>query len=116
MYTRKWKPSKAKAKEFAIEMKLIEEFCCENGISYSRAMDSYYFTLNGTNYRVSNHTMEASNAHAFNDLGEQVREKYHGQDDFAGLTCITASKTRIIEIYNNLKAGKVLDKRGNIKD
>lgn len=116
MYRRKWKASKTKAKEFAIEMKRIEEFCCENGISYSRTMDSYYFTLNGINYRVSNHTMETSNAHAYNDFGEQVREKYHSENDFEELTCITASKTRIIEIYNNLKDGKILDKRGYIKD
>ena len=116
MYKRKWKPSKTKAREFAIEMKSIEDFCYQNGISYSRSMDSYYFILNGINYRVSNHTMKTSNAHAYNEFGEQVREKYHNKNDFENLVCITASKTRIIEIYNNLKLGKALDKRGYIKD
>lgn len=116
MYKRKWKPSKTKAKEFAIEMENIKEFCYENGISHSKTMDSYYFTLDGIYYRVSNHTMETSNVHAYNDFGEQVREKYHNKDDFENLVCITAGKTRIIEIYNNLKDGKILDKRGYIKD
>lgn len=113
-YRRKWKPSKTKAREFANRMNDIDNFCFEHGIIQSKSSDSYYFTINVVKYRVSNHTMETSNKHACNDLGMQVRDKYHSEYDFENLTCITASKTRIIEIYNNLKAGKKLDKRGRV--
>lgn len=115
---RKWKPSKTAAREYAQKMDTIEAFCNENGISYSRTMDSYYFALNGQKYRVSNHTIKASNNKAYRldeATGEmvQVRERYHTDDD--GLICFTASKTRIPEIYAALKAGKALDKRGYVK-
>lgn len=112
MAYRKWKPSKTAVKEFAQKMDEIDDFCSKHGITASRTNDSYYFCLNGKNYRVSNHTIEASNKKAFNALGEQVRDTYHGgRDD--NTVYITASKTRIIEIYNDIKAGYQLDKRGN---
>jgi len=114
MYKRKWKPSKTKAKEFHKTMDEIEKLFNKNGISFSISMDSYYFNIDGINYRVSNHTIETSNNKAFNEFGEQVREKYHNINS-NNLVCITASKTRIIEIYNNLKSGQVLDKRGYVK-
>lgn len=114
MYNRKWKPSKTKVKEYVSQMEDIRKFCDENGISYSKSMDSYYFTLNNNRYRVSNHTMETSNYKAYNYLGEQVREKYHTPDDFENLICFTASKTRIKEIYTNLQKGKQLNKRGYV--
>lgn len=47
-----YKPNKAKRTQFAKEMKEIEEFCTQNGIITSKNNDSYYFTPNGTNYRV----------------------------------------------------------------
>lgn len=94
----------------------INEFCVKNGIDQSRSSDSYYFTINGQEYRVSNHSVESSNRRAFNSLGEKVREEYHSGGRENDVIYIHASKTRIIEIYENLKAGKVLDGRGNIKD
>ena len=109
----KWRPSKTAAREYAKTMNDIENFCRENGISASRSSDSYYFTINGIRYRVSNHTIAASNRGMYDSMtGEKIRESYHDPD--ADLVCITASKTRIIEIYNNLAAGKKLDKRGNV--
>lgn len=93
----------------------IRDFCTKNNISYAR--DSYYFTIDDKKYRVSNHTIEASNAGAYRTdeiTGErvQVREKYHaGEED---IICITASKLRIKEIYNNLLDGYKLSKRGYI--
>ena len=108
----KFRFSKTKKREFANKMTEIEQFCVDNGISSSMSMDSYYFTINGLKYRVSNHTIAASNRKAFSFTGEQVREKYHRNDE--EYICITAGKTRIIEIYNDLKAGKKLDKRGNV--
>ena len=62
MYKRKWHPSKSAKAEFKNKMTEIEDFCNKNGIDRSVRNDSYYFMLNGKNYRVSNHTIEASNA------------------------------------------------------
>lgn len=111
-YYRKWKPSKAQKEFFKDEMQRIETFCNENNIRHSLSKDSYYFHLNGTYYRVSNHTMDASNRGAYNEFGEQIREHYHTKEDYENTVCIFASKTRIIQIYNDLKAGHKLDGRG----
>ena len=116
MAYRKWTPSKTAKREFAQKMNEIDDFCREHGIHQSAKSDSYYFTINGKNYRVSNHSVEASNARAFTDSGEQIREKYHPDGREDDVIYIHASKTRIKEIYNNLVAGYELDGRGNIKD
>lgn len=112
MAYRKWRPSQTARREFAQQMEEISRFCMENGIDQSRNGDSYYFSINGKQYRVSNHSIEASNAHAYNWMGEQVRDKYHADSRSADVTYIHASKTRIIEIYNDLKEGYTLDGRG----
>lgn len=116
MAYRKWTPSKTAKREFAQKMNDIDDFCREHGIHQSARSDSYYFTINGKSYRVSNHSVEASNARAFTDLGEQIREKYHPDGREEDVIYIHASKTRIKEIYNNLVAGYELDGRGNIKE
>lgn len=110
-----WKPSKTAAKEFAIKMAEIEEFCSKRGISQSRSGDSYYFTIGGQEYRVSNHSVEASNAAAYDDIYGKVRQLYHPDGRDSDVIYIHASKTRIIEIYNDLVAGYELDGRGNRK-
>lgn len=112
-YGRRWKPSKAAAREFAKEMEEIREFCNDNGINYSNSMDSYYFTIDGKDYRISNHSVEASNRGAFDELGNQLREKYHEGGRKEDVTYIHAGKTRIKEIYNDLVQGLELDGRGN---
>jgi hypothetical protein len=94
----KWKPSKAQKKEFKEKMDEIERFCEVHGISSSISKDSYYFTVNGQNYRVSNHSVESSPYHPFGRLDDV---KY-----------IHASKTRIMKIYNNILAGKELNGHG----
>lgn len=110
----KRKPSKKAAREFADTMRKIDIFCAENGISRSASSDSYYFVVNGQRYRVSNHSIEASNNAAFDRVtGEQRRDLYHGSARSADTIYIHASKTRIIDIYNDLKAGYRLDGRGN---
>lgn len=111
-YGRKWKPSKTKAREFAQEMEEIEMFCIENKIEKSRAGDSYYFNIDGTNYRVSNHSIEASNRRAYDSDGNKIREKYHADGRDAETVYIHASKTRIVEIYTDLQNGWKLDGRG----
>jgi hypothetical protein len=112
----KYKPSKAACQEYAQKMQEIERFCAENNIDASRSNDSYYFTIRGQKYRVSNHTIESSNSRAFDWKGDQVRDFYHNSGRDNDVIYIHAGKTRIIEIYENLKAGKQLDGRGNIKE
>ena len=114
-YGRKWKPSKEQAREFAIQMEGIERFCEENGIQTSYTTDSYYFTLNGIKYRVSNHSVESSNRRMYDSLGNKIRDSYHPNGREKDVVYIYASKTRIIDIYNDLKNGYELDGRGNRK-
>ena len=113
MFVKKWKPSKSAAKEFAKKMDEINKFCFENGIIQSSNQDSYCFTINGQQYRISNHSIEASNKGAFDQLtGQQVRQLYHPNERDNKVIYIHASKTRIIDIYNDLKTGYKLDGRG----
>ena len=115
-FNRKWKPSKTACKEFAKTMDEIREFCINNNIHYSLSMDSYYFTLNSIPYRVSNHTVNSSDRGMYNPMTfEKVRESYHANDN-PKTVYITASKTRLIEIYNDIKAGFSLDARGYRKE
>lgn len=117
MYRKAWKPSKTAKREFAEKMREIENFCAKNGIHSSLSTDSYYFTVDGINYRISNHSVEASNRGAFDETtGEQKRELYHQDGREDNTVYIHASKTRIIEIYNDIVAGYKLDGRGNRKD
>lgn len=110
----KWKPSKSAARAFAQEMDTIREFCATHGIDASASCDSYYFTVAGKKYRVSNHTIESSNAGAFDPVtGQQRRELYHAGREL-NTVYIHAGKTRIIEIYTAIQAGKQLDGRGNV--
>lgn len=111
----KKKFSKLQKMEFAQKMQQIEQFCQAHNIHQSQSCDSYYFEVNGRPYRVSNHSVESSNAGAYDCFGEQVRELYHPDGRQLDVTYIHASKTRIIEIYNNLVAGLELDGRGKIK-
>lgn len=112
-----WRPSKAAAREFAERMDEVERFCAEHGISHSASMDSFYFTIGREHYRVSNHTVAASNAGRFGEdpvTGEWVetRARYHEAGEFDHDHEITAGKTRVIDIYNDLMNGMRLDKRG----
>lgn len=110
-----WKPTKTQAREFAKKMEEIEKFCREHGIEKSCRSDSYYFSINGQKYRVSNHTVEKSNDAAFDEWGNQIRRLYHPYGRESDVIYIFASKIRIIEIYNDLVAGYKLDGRGNRK-
>lgn len=103
----RWKPSKSKCAEFAIKMKEIDKFCSEHGIQASTSSDSYYFSVQGKYYRVSNHSVEAS---YINSNG-----KYHIDGRKDDVIYIHAGKTRIMQIYNDLVAGYILDGRGNRK-
>ena len=111
----KYEFSKSAKKEYAIKMVKIKDFCDKNFIFYSKNMNSYYFEINGKQVRVSNHTIKASDKGQFRENSEtfeleKVRDSYH--EDKKYTFEITASKTRIIEIYNDLKEGYKLNKRG----
>lgn len=108
----KYRPSRTKAREYAAKMDALQAFCDENGISYSSTMDSYYFRLKGQDYRVSNHSIESSNAAAYDWTGAKVRDTYHSAERKANIIYIHAGKTRIEEIYTDLKNGYELDGRG----
>ena len=108
----KFRTSKAERTEYAKKMAEIDDFVLKNNIHASLSNDSYYFSIKGKSYRVSNHTIAQSNAGAYNEHCEKIREEYHspGEKDIQ----IFAGKTRLIEIYTALKNGKVLDGRGKI--
>jgi len=112
----KYRFSKSEKQEFAEKMREIEEFCDKNKIETSLSNDSYYFTIDGQDYRVSNHTVAASNRGAYDEMCGQVRPLYHPDGEKNDVVYITASKTRIIEIFKNLKAGKKLNRRGYVID
>ncbi len=113
----RYKPSKTKIREYAEKMDRIDDFCSKNNISKSANSDSYYFEINGQKYRVSNHSVESSNRGAYEEgTHEQIRELYHPEGREKDTIYIHAGKTRIMEIYENLKAGKELDGRGNVKE
>lgn len=113
----RYKPSKTKIREYAEKMDRIDDFCSKNNISRSANSDYYYFEINGQKYRVSNHSVESSNRGAYEEgTHEQIRELYHPEGREKDTIYIHAGKTRIMEIYENLKAGKELDGRGNIKE
>lgn len=94
-------------------MNEIDEFCKRNNIHQSLSSDSYYFNLNGKDYRVSNHTVNASNKGAYDSEGNKIRDEYHPDGEESDVVYITAGKTRLIDIYNDLKNGYKLDRRGN---
>ena len=113
MYRYTYRPSAAQKKEFHEKMLEIEAFCKKHDISASRNNDSYYFSIEGQRYRVSNHSVEASNRAAFDEYtGKQWRELYHDPEREEDVVEILAGKTRIIDIYNDLVAGYDLDYRG----
>lgn len=116
MYGRKWKPSKKAKEEFKEKMNAIELFLSNHlDVNASSSRDSFYFSFENKNYRISNHSIESSNARAYSRLtDEQVREKYHDDRRNENTQYIHASKTRIIEIYNAITSGKKVDGHGNV--
>lgn len=121
----RWRPSRSQRQAFARRMEEIEQYCEDNGISMSASRDSYYFSVNGEDYRVSNHTQAASDRGMYRTdplTGDlvRVRDSYHrlpdGKHEYDRAHEITAGKTRIIEIHQALLAGKKINKRGYVID
>lgn len=106
------KQTKRQKLETSDDLREIHEFCEANGIKHSATMDSYYFRLYGKYYRVSNHTVERSNKNAYSWDGKPLRKEYHPKGRDKDTIYIHAGKTRIFQIYNDLKAGKMLNGHG----
>ena len=115
-YIYRYKPTRKEVEEFKNKMNEVEEFLDKHpNVSASLSRDSFYFELNGQHYRVSNHSIEASNARAYDKwTHEQIREKYHDDNRDKDTFYIHASKTRIIEIYNAIASGMKVNGRGQI--
>ena len=109
----RYRISRKAKKEYACKVEQIDAFCAEHGIDRSCSGDSCYFIINGQKYRVSNHSIEASNRHAVSFFGEVLREKYHPDKREEDVIYIHAGKTRSIDIYTDLADGRRLDGRGN---
>lgn len=106
--------SNTKKRELAIQYDDLNEFLARNKeIQASSSLDSFYFEIDSKKIRVSNHTVSASNRGAYDEFYNQKREEYHSTNQYD--IQITASKFKLPEIYKNLKAGKTLDRRGNLK-
>ena len=78
----------------------LTEFCERNGIRRSKYGDSFYFTLQGKRYRISNHSTEISNSWSRNLNGKQIRRPYHSRRD--NTVSIIAPRSRVKAIYEEL--------------
>ncbi len=85
--------------EFIDFLQEVEEYCYRNNIV--SCTPSYYFTVRGKRYRVSNHSLSERN----------VKHKSKGAKDCYS---IVASAFDLIPIHKALLAGKKVDVRGNI--
>ena len=97
----KYKPSRADARDFAQKMKEIEEFCHDHGISHSFSNDSYYFVIGDVRYRVSNHTMQASDKGMYSQTGDKIRDSYHEHSN--GIVCITEQDKDCRDLYGAVR-------------
>ena len=82
--------SKRRKKEFANLMNEIDEFCELHHILQSKGSDAYFFSIGDTPYVVANRSRSVPEGTRF----------------------ILASKTRIMQIYEDLCLGLQLDYRG----
>lgn len=100
-------------RNFAIKMKKITKFCLKNNIQIGTNHNSYTFSLNGKNYIVSNFGTDDFKKYITKLANQGVKQAVrYLQILEKEIISIQASKLRIMEIYNDLKAGKQLDKNG----
>lgn len=105
--------SNEEKRDFAIKMKEITKFCLKNNINIGTNHNSYTFSLNGKNYIVSNFGTDDFKKYITKLANQGVKEAVrYLQILEKEIISIQASKLRIMEIYNDLKAGKQLDKNG----
>ena len=105
--------SNEEKRDFAIKMKEITRFCLKNNIQIGTNHNSYTFSLNGKNYIVSNFGTDDFKKYITKLANQGVKEATrYLQILEKEIISIQASKLRIMEIYNDLKGGKQLDKYG----
>ena len=105
--------SNEEKRDFAIKMKEITRFCLKNNIQIGTNHNSYTFSLNGKNYIVSNFGTDDFKKYITKLANQGIKEATrYLQILEKEIISIQASKLRIMEIYNDLKAGKQLDKNG----
>ena len=104
-------------RNFAIKMKEIIKFCRANKIYMAANYNSYSFWLNDKRYLVTNYNFDDYKKYlkklsnqGFYPAAMYLKMLENEYDD--NVIRIQASKLRIMEIYNDLKAGKQLDKNG----
>ena len=104
-------------RDFAIKMKEIIKFCRANKIYMAANYNSYSFWLNGKRYLVTNYNFDDYKKYlknlsnqGFTPAAIYLKMLENEYDD--NVIRIQASKLRIMEIYNDLKLGKQLDKNG----
>ena len=108
-------------RNFAIKMKQIIKFCMANKIYMAANYNSYSFWLNGKRYLVTNYNfddykkyLKKLSSQGFSPAAMYLKMLENEYDD--NVIRIQASKLRIMEIYNDLKAGKQLDKKRKWSD
>lgn len=104
-------------RNFAIKMKEIIKFCRANKIYMAANYNSYSFWLNDKRYLVTNYNfddykkyLKNLSSQGFSPAAIYLKMLENEYDD--NVIRIQASKLRIMEIYNDLKLGKQLDKNG----
>jgi|LakMenEpi03Aug12_release.lakeMendotaPanAssembly.Ray.scaffolds.fasta_scaffold1369336_2 hypothetical protein len=106
----KWKPSKSAINEYKEKKDRLDTFLKEHSeIISSTSKESFYFMIDDKYIRVSNHTIAKSDSGMLDEFGNMLRDSYHKTDYDI---CVTASPLRLPEIYQDLKAGIKLNKRG----
>jgi hypothetical protein len=79
----------------------LSAFCAAEGIRRSQNGDSFYFSAQGKQYRISNHSEEISNAWGKNLNGKRIRGSYHPRK--SRTVSILAPKSRVKEIYSRIQ-------------
>ena len=76
----------------------LRAFCQEHGIAHSQSFQSFYFTLGGQKFRLSNHSVELAN------LGRTLMQLplVHPEGREADVIYIHAPKEQLIPIYTQL--------------
>lgn len=105
---------KRQQKRHESQERIIDEFCMEHGITRSASGKSYYFRIRGRRYRVSDHFRWQSDCGMYDQVGNKIRESYKKEGiEEREIRC---GKTKIIQVYNALKAGKTVNEHGIIMD
>lgn len=81
----------------AVDEEKLTAFCKENGIKRSKRGNSFYFTIEGKNYRVSDHSADFSNRCRFASNGKKIRGKYHS--DFSNEIWVFGTPKDLERIY-----------------